>query len=45
MTTVLKTSHWQGFLQDYPNLMKYLERNEARPAFQRALTDHLKLYK
>ena len=44
MTTVLKTSQRSGFLDKYENLSNYLQRNEARPAFQRALEEHLKLY-
>jgi glutathione S-transferase len=44
MTTVLRTAQFQGFLADYKNLSQYLERNESRPAFQRALGEHVKLY-
>lgn len=44
MTTVLKTCEMQGLLENYPNLRTYVERNEARPAFQRALSEHVKLY-
>jgi glutathione S-transferase len=44
MTTALRPSRIQGNLQEFPNLIRYLDRNEARPAFQRALNDHMKLY-
>lgn len=44
MTTALRTADSKGFLVDYPNLAAYLKRNEARPAFQRALNEHIKLY-
>lgn len=45
MTTVMKTATMNNFLDPHPNLARYLERNEARPAFQRALSEHVKLYK
>lgn len=44
MTTVMKTAQSHGVLNEYPNLLKYLERNESRPAFQRAYQEHVKLY-
>lgn len=44
MTTVLASAHWKGFTADFPNLCSYIERNQARPAFQRALKEHVKLY-
>ncbi len=44
MTTVLKTAHFLDILGDHPNLFRYVERNEARPAFRRALSEHVKLY-
>lgn len=44
MTTVLKTASLLGSLSKYENLSNYLKRNEARPAFQRALDEHVKLY-
>lgn len=44
MTTVLKTAHFLGVLGSHENLYQYVERNEARPAFKRALSEHAKLY-
>jgi glutathione S-transferase len=44
MTTVLRIAKSQGYLGEYKNLCNYLERIEARPAFQRALNEHVKLY-
>lgn len=45
MTTVLRTAKFGGLLEEFKNLSDYLERNESRPAFQRALSEHVKLYK
>lgn len=45
MTTVLKTSTLNNFLEPHPNLANYLKRMEDRPAFLRALNEHVKLYK
>ncbi len=44
MTTVLKTASFLGTMDSYDNLSKYIKRNEARPAFKRALNEHIKLY-
>jgi glutathione S-transferase len=44
MTTVLKTAQRLGTMENYPNLHAYIQRNESRPAFKRALEDHHKLY-
>lgn len=44
MTTVLKTAQALEILGDYKNLSLYIERNESRPAFKRALNEHVKLY-
>lgn len=44
MTTVLKTAQHMGMLGKYQNLNRYVEKNESRPAFQRALNEHVKLY-
>lgn len=44
MTTVLRTANMSGLLAPHPNLEKYMHRMEARPAFQRALAEHVKLY-
>jgi glutathione S-transferase len=45
MTTVLKHAYALGVLSDFPNLIQYKERHEARPAFKKAMEDHEKLYK
>lgn len=37
MVTVLRVLHGAHILEGHPNLQKYIERGEARPAFQRAL--------
>ncbi len=44
MTTVLRTANMSGLLDPHPNLVKYIQRLEARPAYQRALAEHVKLY-
>jgi len=44
MTTVLRTANLSNLLAPYPNLESYMQRMEARPAFQRALIEHVKLY-
>ena len=44
ITTVLKTAMLNNFLDPYPNLLEFMKRNEARPAHQRALNEHVKLY-
>jgi glutathione S-transferase len=41
MVTVLRLASRGGILADFPNLIAYLKRGEARPAFQRALADQL----
>ncbi|MBW9089805.1 glutathione S-transferase family protein [Rhizobium wenxiniae] len=37
MVAVLRAPHGANLLEAYPNLYSYVERAEARPAFQRAL--------
>lgn len=44
MTTVLRILQHEDVLKRYKNLVEYQKRNEERPAFQRALVDHEKLY-
>lgn len=44
MTTVLKTAQMLESTDAHENLNRYVARNEARPAFQRALKEHIKLY-
>jgi glutathione S-transferase len=41
MIAVLRMTHGTGMLDRYPNLVAYVARGEARPAFQRALADQL----
>lgn len=44
MTTVLRDAMGSKLMSEFPNLIAYKERNEARPGFQRALEAHEKLY-
>lgn len=44
MATVLRDLRHRDFVAGYPALAAYVERAEARLAFQRALRDHLALY-
>jgi glutathione S-transferase len=44
MTTVLRILRHTDIVSDRPTLRAYQERCEARPAFQRAMADHLKPY-
>ena len=41
MVTVLRNLRHTGLVAGFPNLKAYVERGEARPAFQRALADQL----
>jgi glutathione S-transferase len=43
MATVFRMARSNGLLPEFPNLERYLDRAEARPAFQQALQDHLAL--
>jgi glutathione S-transferase len=45
MVTVLRIAGRSGQLTDYPNLAAYVRRGEARPAFQRALSDQLAVFR
>src|SRR6478672_6890317 len=45
MITVLRFANKGGLLADTPNLAAYVERGEARPAFQRALEDQLATFR
>lgn len=45
MVTVLMRAKAGGFLNDYPNLAAYVERAEARPAYQRAFAAQLAVFK
>jgi glutathione S-transferase len=44
MATVLRRLKTSGMLPDYPNLVAYVARAEARPAFQRAFADQLAVF-
>jgi len=44
MVTVLRLGNRGGLLDDTPNLADFVKRGEARPAFQRALSDQLATY-
>ncbi|MFN3514859.1 MAG: glutathione S-transferase family protein [Phenylobacterium sp.] len=44
MVTVLRRLHGSGILEDYPNLLAYVARAEARPAYQRAFADQLAVF-
>ncbi|MBA3667137.1 MAG: glutathione S-transferase family protein [Sphingomonas sp.] len=41
MVSVLRELHASGLLKEFPNLAAYVARGEARPAYQRAMADHL----
>lgn len=41
MICVLRGLHDSGLLDHYPNLAAYVARGEARPAYRRAMADHL----
>lgn len=45
MITVLRFLRHTSLVADIPNLAGYLQRGEARPAFQRALSDQLATYR
>lgn len=45
MVTVLRFFKDVGLVAEYPNLKAYVERAEARPAFQQALTDQLATFR
>lgn len=44
MVAVLRRLHGSGLLELFPNLFAYVERGEARPAFQRAFADQLAVF-
>ena len=44
MTTVLRILRHTDIVSGRPALKAYQQRCEARPAFQKALADHLKLF-
>jgi glutathione S-transferase len=45
MVTVLRIAERSGQLADFPSLAAYVKRGEARPAFQRALSDQLAAFR
>jgi glutathione S-transferase len=45
MVTVLRIADRNGQLTAYPTLAAYVKRGESRPAFQRALSDQLAVYR
>ena len=45
MVTVLRFLRHTDLVAGFPNLAAYVQRGEARPAFQRALADQLEAYK
>jgi glutathione S-transferase len=44
MVTVLHRSESSGILAEYPNLLAYLARGQARPAYKRAFADQLAVF-
>ena len=44
MVTVLRRLGGSGILENYPNLVAYIARGEARPAYQRAFADQLAVF-
>jgi glutathione S-transferase len=45
MIQVLRRLDGADILNDYPNLMAYVARGEARPAFKRAFAAQLAVFK
>jgi glutathione S-transferase len=45
MVTVLRIGDRRRLLDDTPNLLAYMKRGEARPAFQKALSDQLATFR
>lgn len=44
MVTVLRRLQGSGLLEAYPNVLAYVARGEARPAYQRAFADQLAVF-
>jgi glutathione S-transferase len=44
MVLVLRRAEGTGLLEEHPNLMDYIARGEARPAYQRAFADQLAVF-
>lgn len=45
MVAVLRVLRGTGLLADFPNLASYVARGESRPAFQKALSDQLAVFR
>lgn len=45
MISVLLRTRSSGILAEFPNLLAYVERGEARPAYKRAFADQLAVFK
>jgi glutathione S-transferase len=45
MVTVLRRLDGSGLLEPYPNLVAYVARGEARPAYRRAFADQLAVFR
>ena len=45
MVTVLRRLEGSGLLEEHPNLTAYIARGEARPAYQRAFSDQLAVFR
>jgi glutathione S-transferase len=44
MVTVLRRLERSGLLPEFPNLVAYIARGEARPAYKRAFADQLAVF-
>lgn len=44
MVLVLRRAEGTGLLEEYPNLIAYIARGEARPAYRRAFADQLAVF-
>ncbi|MEO6580213.1 MAG: glutathione S-transferase family protein, partial [Sphingomicrobium sp.] len=45
MISVLRALHDSGLLDEFPALAAYVARGEARPAYVKAMADHLATFK
>lgn len=45
MISVIRRLKRSGLMNEFPNILKYVERGEARPAFQRAFAAQLAIFK
>jgi glutathione S-transferase len=44
MVSVLRGLRGSGELDDFPRLAAYIDRGESRPAFRKALADHMAVF-